>query len=154
MTKPEPDPQYVSQTAFGQVLNLLHENREAIRAQVSGLSAQLTTLGVEIKSKQDITNGRVRKAEEDIGTMRVGLEAVEEDVAIIKAKGCPLRDQHVQALAVLSAAGVVPAAPDAPTGAPWQTTAKRVGKVGSWMGGGAILVKILEVAQAWFQHAR
>lgn len=147
--------EHVTQTAFTQVLDLLHENRVAIRSQVSELSAQLTTLGVEIKTKQDITNGRVRKAEEDIGTLRTELELVQEDVAEIKAKGCPLKDQHVQTLAALSAAGVVPAVTEAiATAAPWQTTAKKVGKVGSWMGGGVILVKVLEVVQTWIQHAR
>lgn len=141
---------FVSQTSFREILDLLKENRSTIRDQVTALSQQLTRVGEEITKRQDKANGRMQKAEDQIETIQTELAAVKDEVTTILEEGCQQRGQHVAALNALAAAGAVPAEPSAPK--PWKPTPKQVAIGGGLMGGGALLMEVLKLAQAWLAH--
>lgn len=110
----------------------LHEGQAAISAQVAEMDERIT-------SRQDQANHRTEKAEEAVSEVR-------DTVMHIDQHGCSNLVPHKAAIGALEAAGVTQAA-----GA-WKPTSKQVGIGAGLVGGGAVFVKLIELAQTWITH--
>ena len=101
-------PHYVSQETLNTVLDLLKENRDVVREQikvigvkVDDLSDQLTEAATQITTRQDMTNGRVSRAETAIDNMK-------KEVDQILTEGCDQKHKHAQDVALLRGSGALP----------------------------------------------
>ena len=99
---------YVSQETLNTVLDLLKENREIIREQVTGIGEKVDALGDQltdgvnkITTRQDIANGRTDKAEAAIAAMK-------KEVEQILTEGCDQKHKHAQDVALLRGSGALP----------------------------------------------
>lgn len=108
-------PHYVSQETLNTVLDLLKENRDVVREQikvigvkVDDLSDQLTEAATQITTRQDMTNGRVSRAETAIDFMK-------KEVDQILTEGCDQKHKHEQDVALLRGSGALPVYEEEPT---------------------------------------
>jgi hypothetical protein len=135
---------YVSQESFHLVLELLKENREVLRTQISSVTEQMTGLSTQldqgvakITDRQDIANGRTSKNEAAIAVLGDDIKVTQAQVAHLEAHGCRNLAPHKSAIGALAAAGVVPDTMeilDRPESLQW-TTAHRARAVGIGIGG-------------------
>jgi hypothetical protein len=132
---------YVTMDNFTQVLDLLKENREIIREQVDKLSEQLTSGIGEITGRQDIANGRMVKAEEQIQEIR-------DEVDEILMEGCHQKEKHIEAITTLAEVGALEESALIPN---WKR-AKKIGIGGGLVGIGVLMPHIWDAIHWIFDH--
>jgi len=124
---------------LAEIRGMLREDIKVLHAGQNAISAQIAEMDERITSRQDDSNHRTEKAEDAV-------QAVQKTVTHIDQHGCQNLVPHKAAIGALEAAGVT-----ANSGG-WRPTPKQAGIGAGLVGGGAILVKLIELGQTWIAH--
>jgi NAD/NADP transhydrogenase alpha subunit len=124
---------------LAEIRGMLRDDMRRLHEGQAGISAQVTEMEERITSRQDAANHRTEKAEEAV-------RSVQETVTHIDLHGCSNLVPHKAALGALEAAGLTQ------TAGGWKPTRKQVGIGAGLAASGAIVVKLIELAQSWIAH--